>query len=947
MLYSTTIKLFVKSVLSATAYRSAIGKLIFTLLFAAGSLLAIAQPCNNNINNNSIQVTDATCVGTVATLRGSTPTGGFGANTYTYQWQKSAGNCNSSNFMDIPGATARDYAVPAATANGDCFRRIVRSGACTSTSNNERIQSNDRTTPQPPTANAIGSSCLVGSGIITVSSPSPGSGIFYSVDGTNYNNTSGIFTGLAPGTYPVTVFYPAGCYSPVSTEVVNAFPPVSGSISPASATICAGDSQVLTVSGGNSYQWYKNNVAIANATTNKFTAKEAGTYTADIIVGVCSVKASNSVVVTVNPSPSGSISPAQVTVCAGASATLTANGGTSYQWYRGNAALSGQTNATLNVSQQGVYTVDVINSFGCKAKASNSAEVTVIPTPSGAITPSSGTLCGSGSVQLSVSGGTSYQWYLNNVAINGANTATYSATVAGTYTATITSGSCTAPAGNSAVITQLVQSASISPANATLCPNTNLTLTLSPTSGSIQWYRDNQKIDGAVNSTFDANLPGTYSVIIINGSCTTQATNVAVLSAGVNPTGIITPASASLCPGASVTLTAVPAASGYTVQWFRNGQFLANANSTSFTTSQTGQYNVVFTIGGCNANSQNIVTVTQSEPIVFTTTKTDIDCNSPEGKITITGVTGGGNQVYRYSKDNGATYQTAPSFSGLTEGTYQVKVRDTAGCFSASQSVTIQKSGSPPSLKINNPPKICPDRTVNLKAAAITAGSDTGLVFTYWADTAATVAITKPDSATPGKYFIKATNSSGCAAIKPVEVTRHDVIPGTITPATAPVACVGTSVELRASTGTAYQWYRNDSVITGARLFRYLATTAGEYSVVISNGTCAVAASNKVKLAFQPCVLEPKVFVPTAFTPNKNGANDLLRPIFYNVVELKYFKVFNRWGQEVFQTNEAGKGWDGLLKGAPQPADTYSWILECIGKNGVTIKQSGRSLLIR
>jgi gliding motility-associated-like protein len=64
-------------------------------------------------------------------------------------------------------------------------------------------------------------------------------------------------------------------------------------------------------------------------------------------------------------------------------------------------------------------------------------------------------------------------------------------------------------------------------------------------------------------------------------------------------------------------------------------------------------------------------------------------------------------------------------------------------------------------------------------------------------------------------------------------------------------------------------------------------------------------------------------------------------------VEVKYFKVYNRWGQEVFQTNEAGKGWDGTLKGSPQPSENYSWILECVGKNGNVIKQSGRSLLIR
>ena len=62
---------------------------------------------------------------------------------------------------------------------------------------------------------------------------------------------------------------------------------------------------------------------------------------------------------------------------------------------------------------------------------------------------------------------------------------------------------------------------------------------------------------------------------------------------------------------------------------------------------------------------------------------------------------------------------------------------------------------------------------------------------------------------------------------------------------------------------------------------------------------------------------------------------------------MKYFKIYNRWGQQVYNTNVPGNGWDGTIKGAPQPAETYSWILECIDKTGETIKLSGRSLLIR
>ena len=70
-------------------------------------------------------------------------------------------------------------------------------------------------------------------------------------------------------------------------------------------------------------------------------------------------------------------------------------------------------------------------------------------------------------------------------------------------------------------------------------------------------------------------------------------------------------------------------------------------------------------------------------------------------------------------------------------------------------------------------------------------------------------------------------------------------------------------------------------------------------------------------------------------------------PYFINIKQLVLFKVYNRWGQQVYQTNIIGQGWDGTLNGTPQPAETYSWILECIDNDGKAIRQSGRSVLIR
>ena len=138
-------------------------------------------------------------------------------------------------------------------------------------------------------------------------------------------------------------------------------------------------------------------------------------------------------------------------------------------------------------------------------------------------------------------------------------------------------------------------------------------------------------------------------------------------------------------------------------------------------------------------------------------------------------------------------------------------------------------------------------------------------------------------------------------------------------------------------------------MIPGARAATYSASIAGVYSVTIADSVCPVFAANKLTVQFRDCSALPgvKAFVPTGFTPNKNGVNDVLRPLFNGTVTLKYFKVLNRCGQQVYQTNTVGEGWNGAIKGSPQPSETYTWILEYIDNNGDVIKNSGRTLLIR
>jgi gliding motility-associated-like protein len=87
--------------------------------------------------------------------------------------------------------------------------------------------------------------------------------------------------------------------------------------------------------------------------------------------------------------------------------------------------------------------------------------------------------------------------------------------------------------------------------------------------------------------------------------------------------------------------------------------------------------------------------------------------------------------------------------------------------------------------------------------------------------------------------------------------------------------------------------------------------------------------------------------VPKAFSPNKDGSNDNLSPKLVGIRTLTYFKIYNRWGQLLYQTSNANEGWDGTYRGAKQPMESYVWIAEGIDIDNQIIKRTGTFLLIR
>jgi len=91
----------------------------------------------------------------------------------------------------------------------------------------------------------------------------------------------------------------------------------------------------------------------------------------------------------------------------------------------------------------------------------------------------------------------------------------------------------------------------------------------------------------------------------------------------------------------------------------------------------------------------------------------------------------------------------------------------------------------------------------------------------------------------------------------------------------------------------------------------------------------------------------PGMYIPTAFTPNSDGLNDVLKPVLAGVTELYYFRVYTRWGQMIFQTSERDAGWDGTFGGKPVTPGTYVFTAAGKDYSGETIKKQGSVVLIR
>ncbi|RYZ55915.1 MAG: PKD domain-containing protein [Sphingobacteriales bacterium] len=188
-----------------------------------------------------------------------------------------------------------------------------------------------------------------------------------------------------------------------------------------------------------------------------------------------------------------------------------------------------------------------------------------------------------------------------------------------------------------------------------------------------------------------------------------------------------------------------------------------------------------------------------------------------------------------------------------------------------------------------------------------------------------------------------ASNTKGCSDTlsKEIQVEAFRAFAGNDT-----IIVKGESIHFDAKGGGTYSWtpdnYLNSNSI-GNPTGYFPDTGRFTYVVdIVSPFQCSGSDSITVWV-----VAQDALFVPSGFSPNGDGVNDVLRPIGIGYRNIRYFRIFNRWGEQVFYTTQFNEGWDGSWKGRQADIGTYYWVLSLVDRFGKEKLVKGDAALLR
>ena len=519
-----------------------------------------------------------------------------------------------------------------------------------------------------------------------------------------------------------------------------------------------------------------------------------------------------------------------------------------------------------------------------------------------------------------------------------------------------------------------------------------------------------------VNNPAAVNMPGRYQLV---ATSVAGCSDTAIVLFALNPKPVIgNDTTLAICEGSFANFDVLFNTTGFVVNWSTNGTLITNTAAIN----KAGIYRLIATnLFGC-ADTAEVLLRVNSKPAIGRDSTIGI-CEGISLNLNNIYTTGNTNNSWI---SNGVPVNNPSAVN--TSGIYQLVSSTAAGCADTAF-VTIIVTGKP-SVVVNQPATICLPQTANLTAAAITAGSATGLTFTYWRNVAGTIPYNNPAEATTGLYYIKGTTSTGCFDVKSVTITNYPI--HSINAGNDKAICFEdsiTTLTVSVTNTTAQVSYQWQPISVGGIVSPLAKSTIvkpvqvpQQYIVTVTDGFgCNYAISDTVVVTKQPAVpafagndtivstglpqqllatggvgylwspgsllnnpfIQNPVatiyadsvlltvivqdaagckgydtvkiktlngvtyYVPNAFSPNGDGINDVFRPIPVGIASTELFRIFNRYGELVFETTQIMKGWDGTFKGKQQQTGNYVWILKGKSNSGKIIELKGNVLLVK
>ncbi|HEY5966605.1 MAG TPA: gliding motility-associated C-terminal domain-containing protein [Chitinophagaceae bacterium] len=278
----------------------------------------------------------------------------------------------------------------------------------------------------------------------------------------------------------------------------------------------------------------------------------------------------------------------------------------------------------------------------------------------------------------------------------------------------------------------------------------------------------------------------------------------------------------------------------------------------------------------------------------------------------------------QYQWNNGMNTQ---QFYANSTGTYSIVGITTEGCKSF-DTLMITKLWELPVISLNQDPTLCVGDT-----RVLDAGS--GYVSYSWNTGSNSQSITVSNI---DQYSVSVIDNNGCKGGDTTMISQMLALPANfLGPDTA--ICSYGDLQLKTTAGFNQYTWSNGSLSSSI-----IIKQPGLYWLRVKDGNGCFG-KDSIIVNQKECL--KGFFMPTGFTPNTDGKNDLLKPILLGDVVQYKFWIYNRWGELVFETTDLNRGWNGVYKGLPQNSGVFVWMCQYQFEGETPKQEKGTAVLIR